>query len=67
MLTVALQLCGIPIQFTHKINFVLTALLAALKDFVVFFFSSVVIRHVAEHCVNGGVLKQVLENLTSSA
>lgn len=62
MLTVALQLCGIPIQFTHKINFVLTALLAALKDFVVFLFSVIVIHHAVEYSISCGLLKQVLEN-----
>lgn len=58
MLTVALQLCGISIQFTHKINFVLTALLAALKDFVVFLFSVVVFHHIVDCFVKNGLLKQ---------
>lgn len=58
MLTVALQLCGISIQFTHKINFVLTALLAALKDFVVFLFSVVVFHHIFDCFVKNELLKQ---------
>lgn len=62
MLTVALQLCGIPMQVTHRINFVLTTLLAALKDFVVFLFSSVVFHHVVEYGVNRGLLRQALDS-----
>lgn len=62
MLTVALQLCGIPLQVTHRINFVLTALLAALKDFVVFLFSSVVFHHVVEYGIHSGLLRQALDS-----
>ena len=62
MLTVALQLCGIPIPFTHKINFVLTALLSALKDFVVFLFSVILIHHAVEYSIRSGLLRQVLEH-----
>lgn len=62
MLTVALQLCGIPMQVTHRINVVLTALLAALKDFVVFLFSSVVLHHVVEYGISSGLLRQALDS-----
>lgn len=61
MLTVALQLCGIPIKFTHKLNFILTALLAAFKDFVVFLFSVIVIHDAVEYCIKSGLIKQGLE------
>lgn len=57
MLTVALQLCGISIQFTHKVNFALTALSTAMKDFVVFLFSVVVFHHIVDCFINNGLLK----------
>lgn len=61
MLTVALQLCGIPIQFTHKINFALTAILAALKDFVAFLFSVIIFHHIVDYLINSGQFKQVYD------
>ena len=61
MLTVALQLCGIPIQFTHKINFALTAILAALKDFVAFLFSVIIFHHIVDYLINSGQIKQVYD------
>ncbi|XP_068702123.1 guided entry of tail-anchored proteins factor CAMLG-like isoform X3 [Montipora foliosa] len=61
MLTVALQLCGIPIQFTHKINFALTAILAALKDFVAFLFSVIIFHHIVDYLMNSGLIKQVYD------
>ena len=61
LLTVALQLCGIPIEFTHRINFLFTALLVAIKDFGVFFFSVVVVHCLVEYSISVGLLKYVME------
>ena len=66
LLTVALQLCGIPIEFTHKINFLFTALLVAIKDFGVFFFSVVVVHCLVEYSISVGLLKYVMETWTRS-
>lgn len=64
ILTVALQLCGIPIEFTHKLNFIFTALLAALKDFGVFLFSVIVVHCLVEYSITTGLLKYVMETWT---
>ncbi|XP_058944550.2 guided entry of tail-anchored proteins factor CAMLG [Pocillopora verrucosa] len=61
LLTVALQLCGIPIEFTQRINFLFTALLVAIKDFGVFFFSVVVVHCLVEYSISVGLLKYVME------
>ena len=66
MLTVALQLCGIPIEFTHKVNFIFTALLAALKDFGVFLFGVIVAHCVVDYLVTTGLLMHVLKTIHSS-
>lgn len=63
MLTVALQLCGIPIEFTHKVNFIFTALLAALKDFGVFLFSVIVVHCIVEYSITTGLLKHALNTI----
>lgn len=61
MLTVALQLCGIPIEFTHRINSIFTGLLAVLKDFGVFFFSVVVFHYLVDYSISTGLLKYAME------
>lgn len=66
MLTVALQLCGIPIEFTHKVNFILTALLAALKDFGVFLFAVIVAHCIVDYTITSGLLVHVLKTVHSS-
>lgn len=66
MLTVALQLCGISIEFTHKVNFIFTALLAALKDFGVFLFGVIVAHCIVDYLVTTGLLMHVLKTIPSS-
>ncbi|KAL9972730.1 hypothetical protein ACROYT_G019094 [Oculina patagonica] len=61
MLTVALQLCGIPIEFTHKVNFIFTALLAALKDFGLFLFSVIVVHCIVQYSITTGLLEHALK------
>lgn len=61
MLTLALQLCGIPIEFTHRINSIFTGLLAVLKDFGVFFFSVVVFHYLVDYSISTGLLKYAME------
>ena len=63
MLTVALQLCGVPIEFTHKVNFIFTALLAALRDFSVFLFSVIVFHCIIEYSITTKLLKHALNTI----
>ncbi|EDO37888.1 predicted protein [Nematostella vectensis] len=51
LLTVALRLCGVPMSLTSTVNFILTSIMSASSDFLLFLFGAVLSKQILDYAI----------------